>query len=154
MDFSTIPITQFYEKCLKGARNGGFKWVVSLIARESDINGLYQNIKKSWYSLDSITNKYFLFVFAGKKNSTFEECWESRVVDECCDYIGIYNEYVSFLNDNKEPLKTYIRYDWQNDKENLLILSFLKSMAGISSPLICLMPKAPIWSLIFRTARR
>lgn len=120
MDFSTVPITQFYDKCLKGARNSGFKWVVSLIAREADVRGLYQNLKKSWYSLDSITNKYFLFVFAGKQNNTFEDHWESRVVDESCDYIGVYNEYITFLKDTKEPLKTHIRYDWRTDNEKLL----------------------------------
>lgn len=124
MDFSTVPITQFYDKCLKGARNSGFKWVVSLIAREADVSGLYHNLKKSWYSLDSITNKYFLFVFAGKQNNTFEDHWESRVVDESYDYIGVYNEYITFLKDTKEPLKTHIRYDWRTDKINGLMRNY------------------------------
>lgn len=79
MDFAPMPITMFYDQCLSGAKARGFNWVVSLIARESDVDNLYLNLKRSWESLDSITEKYFLFMFAGKENLTEEERWNSRI---------------------------------------------------------------------------
>ena len=98
MDFAKLPITEFYRHCLSGARSDGFKWVVSLLAREADVEGLYQNLRRAWLSLDSITGEYFLFIFAGKENYTHEERWNSKILDFPTNSSGIYNDYVSFLN--------------------------------------------------------
>lgn len=119
MDFAPIPITIFYEKCLSGAKERGFNWVVSLLARESDVDNLYYNLKRSWASLDSITGKYFLFLFAGKENTTQDERWNSRIADKYVEYVMRYNDYMTILNGckNGEPvLSSGICYDWRRDE--------------------------------------
>lgn len=54
MDFTNRPITEFYRHCLLAARNKGYRWVVTLLAREADVDGLYSNLYRAWSSLDSI----------------------------------------------------------------------------------------------------
>lgn len=41
MDISNIPIVEFYKYCLPAAYRQGFKWVCTVIARESDCENLY-----------------------------------------------------------------------------------------------------------------
>lgn len=123
MDFAPMPITVFYDQCLSGAKARGFNWVVSLIARESDVDNLYYNLKRSWASLDSITEKYFLFMFAGKENLTEDELWNSRIADKYASYVMRYNDYMTILNESKkgEPiLSSRACYDWRRDNDNLM----------------------------------
>lgn len=123
MDFAPMPITMFYDQCLSGAKARGFNWVVSLIARESDVDNLYYNLKRSWGSLDSITEKYFLFMFAGKENLTEEDRWNSRIADRYARYVIRYNDYITIINKCKEGepvLSSRICYDWRRDEDNLM----------------------------------
>ena len=119
MEFSSLPITEFYNHCLDGAKSKGYKWVISLVARADDVTDLYHNLKHSWYSLDSITGQYFLFVFAGKENITFEEQSRSKITDYFAKYQAVYNRFVSILNPNAN-IKHYVHYDWRHDKEGYL----------------------------------
>lgn len=68
MDILNRPIVDYYRESLKDARIRGFLWVITLIAREADIDDLYPDLCQSWDSLDSLTGKYFLFLLAGKEN--------------------------------------------------------------------------------------
>lgn len=67
MDILNRPIVDYYRESLKDARIRGFLWVITLIAREADIDDLYPDLCQSWDSLDSLTGKYFLFLLAGKE---------------------------------------------------------------------------------------
>ncbi len=115
MELVSIPITEFYQHSLSAAKNRGFLWVVTLLARDADVNGLYLNLKKSWTSLNSITGELFLFVFAGKENTTRQECCDSSVTDVDVRYFHEYNDYVKFINPNMQMLDKYIQYDFHND---------------------------------------
>lgn len=97
MEFVDRPIIDFYRHSLSAASKRGFLWVVTLLAREADVEGLYLNLRKSWTSLDSITGKYFLFIFAGKENTTRNDRWNSRVTDSQEKYFSEYNDYVKFI---------------------------------------------------------
>jgi len=66
MDCSYIPIVDFYKHCLPAAKENGYRYVMCLLSREADIDNLYENLKKQWHSLDDLTGKDFLFMFAGK----------------------------------------------------------------------------------------
>lgn len=66
MDRSYIPITTFYKQCLPAARQNGYRFVMCLLAREADIESLYPELEKQWYSIDDLTGKDFLFMFTGK----------------------------------------------------------------------------------------
>ena len=109
MEFVDRPIVEFFEHSLSAAYNRGFLWVVTLLAREADVEGLYSNLRKSWASLDSITGEYFLFVFAGKENVTEDERFESKVIDSKVRYYGEYNNYVKFINPKIELEDCYLQ---------------------------------------------
>ena len=96
METVYIPITEFYQKSLDSVYKKGFLWVVSLIARDADVKGLYKNLCESWDSLDSITGEYFLFVCAGKENKNSSN---SAVFHPYQSYKEA-NPYVEFLNQN------------------------------------------------------
>lgn len=119
MEFSSLPIVEFYNHCLDGAKSKGYKWVISLVARADDVTDLYHNLKHSWYSLDSITGQYFLFVFAGKENITFEEQSRSKITNYFAEYQAVYNRFVSILNPNAN-IKHYVHYDWRHDEKGYL----------------------------------
>lgn len=112
MEIVNRPIIEFYRDSLSAARNKGFMWAVTLLAREADVDGLYLNLRKSWNSLDSITGKYFLFILAGKETMIGNNCKDSIVIDSRERYFGEYNNYVKFINPNIELEDSYIRYSY------------------------------------------
>ena len=65
MDFANRPITDFYRHYLPTAYDSGFSWVCTLLARDADVERLYDNLRRCWGSFDSITDKHILFIFAG-----------------------------------------------------------------------------------------
>lgn len=120
MDISRIPITDFYDRCLSGAKARGFIWVVSLLAREHDVDNLYYNLKRSWNSLDSITGDYFLFIFAGNEKVSNLERANSEIEDINYRWCKRYNDYVAILNKSKEGeaiIHSKIIYDWRIDAD-------------------------------------
>lgn len=117
MEFVNRPIIEFYADSLSAAYKRGFMWVVTLLAREVDVDGLYLNLRKSWISLDSITGKYFLFVFAGKENISHEECWASRIFDSQESYFSEYNDYVKFINQNITLENSHLQYKYYKSKD-------------------------------------
>ncbi len=119
MELVSIPITEFYQHSLSAAKSRGFLWVITLLARDADVNGLYLNLKKSWLSLNSITGDLFLFVFAGKENTSQQECCESSVTDADVGYFHEYNDYVQFINPNMHMLDKYIKYKFNNLQSKL-----------------------------------
>ena len=122
MEFVNRPILEFYRDSLLAAHKKGFFWVVTLLARECDVDGLYLNLRKSWTSLDSITGKYFLFVLAGKENTRQDERWESSVFDSQVRYFREYNDYIKFINPNIELEDLYLKYDYDKSLQNKMYM--------------------------------
>jgi pyruvate-formate lyase-activating enzyme len=118
MDFANRPIKEFYCHCLAGAKNKGFKWVISLLARDAECHGLYRNLRRTWLSLDSITGEQFLFIIAGKENQTHDDRWNSRIIDTF-EHVGIYSDYAYFINTDA-GLTDYVRYNWREDRERYM----------------------------------
>lgn len=119
MELLSIPITEFYSKCLESAKDRGYKWVVSLIAREADSITLYDNLMTSWYSINSITGPHFLFVFAGKENTSDDECWDSGISDHITHYVALVNKFVTIFP-HQDRLKCYVPYNWRQDKQGYM----------------------------------
>lgn len=116
MEFVNRPITDFYRHSLSAASDKGFIWVVTLLAREADVDGLYYNLRNTWTSLDSITGKYFLFIFAGKENITHDDRWHSKILDSRIGYFGEYNDYIKFINPDAQLCGTHIQYEFYKSK--------------------------------------
>lgn len=68
MDITNIPIVDFLKYCKQGAKEKGYYWIACIICRSSDSDELYSNIIKDWQSLDCITGKRLLVLFAGNEN--------------------------------------------------------------------------------------
>lgn len=105
MNIINVPIVEFYKNCIPVARDSGFTYIVSLIARDADIFELYDNLLKQWNSLDSITGRNFLFIIAGNESS--EHVDENSLIHlinsyGCCKY----NRYIKISNQVGEPLNT------------------------------------------------
>lgn len=115
MEISNLPIADFYKHCIEGARDRGFRWIITLVARPADVPGLYENLMDSWHSLDSLTANYFLFLFAGKENRTQDEQFQSRVANRFRSYQGVFNRFMRIVNPQAE-LTTYTPYDWRSNK--------------------------------------
>lgn len=48
MDFTNRPINEFYRHCLPAAYESGFSWVCTLLARDADVELLYDNLRRCW----------------------------------------------------------------------------------------------------------
>ena len=114
MDCSYIPITDFYKHCLPAAKENGYRYVMCLLSREADVDDLYETLKKQWYSLDDLTGKDFLFMFAGKYeahdyNSFIEHDVKYGSYGRGENY-ALANEYIRVMNKEK-PLRLTVNKD-------------------------------------------
>ena len=102
MERTYVPMRKFYEKYLPAAKSNGYRYVVCLLARDTGIDSLYETIKKQWAALDDVTDKDFLFLFAGKQ-------------DRDTDSGITYNDYKLAYNDYIQSLNRYPRIEWGSD---------------------------------------
>lgn len=106
MEISSVPLAEFYRDYLENVRKREFKWIVTLLARDADAEEIYDNLRKKWRSLNSITGQDFLFVLAGNENeSSGSHAMPGPHVNKSSDT----------LSD-----RPYRPYDWKTDKEGYL----------------------------------
>lgn len=100
MEILEEPIVDFYKHSLQAAQDRGFLWVVTMIARHKDVDELYEELQRSWIDLNSLTDKYFLFVFAGKQNTSPQEERQSVLYTSRGGCV-VRHPYVRFMNSNE-----------------------------------------------------
>jgi len=112
MERAYVPMVKFYKRCLMAAKQNGYRYVICLLARESDIDNLYESVAKQWNSLDDLTGKEFLFLFAGKHI----ECdYHSDVsANSAYNNYSNHNDYLHVLNSNPELT---VPYDFRSREE-------------------------------------
>ena len=117
MDIAEIPIVDFLKFFKAGARERGFNWIVCILSRARDSRGLYKRIELDWQSLDSITGRNILVLFAGNEMNRDGLLWEdlnrSCVTDKYKSYIKRYNSFATVIGNSGE-IKTdlsSVRYD-------------------------------------------
>ncbi|GHV49010.1 hypothetical protein FACS189499_09630 [Clostridia bacterium] len=102
MERTYVPIRKFYEKYLPAAKANGYRYVVCLLARDTGIDALYETVKKQWTAIDDVTDKDFLFLFAGRQDLNTETG---------ITYSGwklAYNDYIQTFNQTP-------RIEWGSD---------------------------------------
>lgn len=112
MEIVNISIDNYYRKFIPCAKSKGYKWVVTLVAREADVEGLYNNLVKNWESLHSITGREMLFLCMGKSQ-------DSYICDVEIPYQAEGNENIICLNTNERMLYDFGKA-WRYDKERKL----------------------------------
>ncbi len=118
MEISKTPIVKFYKNCLDATKEDGYKWVFCLLAREADIDCLYDNLNQDWDSLDSVTGDDFLFIVAGCRDSSM------RIYD-----------VIKIIIDNeskKEALKCLINSVLKISRNQTYAMNHLKKYLRIS----------------------
>jgi len=52
-----MSLSDFYKICLEKAKKQNYVWVISLIARSSDAELVFDKIESDWASLNDLTGK-------------------------------------------------------------------------------------------------
>ena len=122
MDIAAIPIVDFLKFNKSGAKSLGFKWIVCILSRKRDSKDLYDAIERDWMSLDSITGRSMLVIFAGSNEKHVTEVQED--IDRYCvtdrreGYIKRFNPFATVLSKRAgimTDLSSSQRYGFLND---------------------------------------
>lgn len=70
METTYMGLWEYYQKCIPRAKQRGYTLILSLIARYSDAQDLYDKLEKDWASLNDLTNNKILFVFQLQNSGT------------------------------------------------------------------------------------
>ena len=114
-----IGLSEYFRRCIPKAKTKGYALIISLIARYSDAQNLYERLEKDWASLNDLTGDKILFVFstpkAREKASFFH-------IPEKEPYEGVMCPFAELLNgrgveDNNGPFEFlyggYNKIDWK-----------------------------------------
>ena len=67
MQVTYIGLSEYFQRCIPKAKRKGYFLSISLIARYSDAQDLYEKLEKDWASLNDLTGDKILFVFSTPK---------------------------------------------------------------------------------------
>lgn len=67
MQVTYIGLNEYFQRCIPKAKSKGYVLIISLIARYSDAQDLYEKIEEDWASLNDLTGDKILFVFSTPK---------------------------------------------------------------------------------------
>ena len=122
MDIAAIPIVDFLKFNKAGAKSLGFKWIVCVLSRKSDSKDLYDAIRRDWMSLDNITGRSMLVIFAGSNEKDVSDVQQDLdsycVTDRRVGYIKRYNPFATVLSKRAgimTDLSSSQRYDYLSD---------------------------------------
>lgn len=119
MDIAKIPIVDFLKYCKEGAKCNGYSWVVCILCRSGDCRYLYKSIERDWQSLDSITGKSMLVLFAGNEVNDNElystDADKLCITDKYTSYIKRYNPFATVIGNSGS-----IKLDLSSVRYNIL----------------------------------
>ena len=55
MQVTYIGLSEYFERCIPEAKREGYLFIISLIARYSDAQDLYEKLEKDWASMNDLT---------------------------------------------------------------------------------------------------
>lgn len=59
-----IGLREYFQRCIPKAKEKGYTLIISLIARYSDAQEIYEKLEEDWASLNDLTGNKILFVFS------------------------------------------------------------------------------------------
>ena len=95
MQVTYIGLSEYFQRCIPKAKRKGYFLIISLIARYSDAQDLYEKLEKDWASLNDLTGDKILFVFstpkARKRASFFHIPGKEPYEGVMCPFIELLN---------------------------------------------------------------
>lgn len=86
-----MGLWEYFQKCIPRAKKKGYTFIISLIARYSDAQDLYDKLEKDWSSLNDLTNNKVLFVFSTPRfrndASFYHKPYEDVYVGDICPFV-------------------------------------------------------------------
>lgn len=114
MEIIKIPIVDYFMHCLESAYDKGYAFVMCYLAREADANKIYDQISYNWYSLNDLTGRKILFVFAGETSKVTIKESASEITDKIERYRKLSNDSIYFFgNPNLEYSSNRYYYNWE-----------------------------------------
>ncbi|MDE7445019.1 MAG: hypothetical protein K2N15_04835 [Lachnospiraceae bacterium] len=119
MQVTYIGLSEYFQRCIPKAKKKGYVLIISLIARYSDAQVLYEKLEEDWASLNDLTGDKVLFVFSTpkvRKRASFFHMPGKKL------YEGVMCPYVELLNgrdveDNNGPFEYlhdgFDKIDWK-----------------------------------------
>lgn len=119
MQVTYIGLSEYFQRCIPKANRKGYFLIISLIARYSDAQDLYEKLEKDWASLNDLTGDKILFVFstpkARKRASFFHIPGKEPYEGVMCPFIELLNG--RGVEDNNGPFEFqyggYNKIDWK-----------------------------------------
>lgn len=119
MEVTYIGLLEYFQRCIPKARSRKYIFILSLIARYSDAEQLYNKLEHDWAALNDLTDDKILFLFStpkiGKRASFFRKKGQPVYVGEMCPFVqmlngkGIEDNYGEFEN----LYYNYKQIDWK-----------------------------------------
>lgn len=119
MQVTYIGLSEYFQKCIPQAKRQGYILIISLIARYSDAQDLYEKLEEDWASLNDLTDDKIFFVFSTprvRKRASFFHIPGKAI------YEGVMCPFVELLNggdveNNNGPFEYlydgYNKIDWK-----------------------------------------
>ncbi len=106
-----VSLVDFYRSSLALAREDKYEVVLCLVAREADAPGAYDEVFRTWESLDDLTGPKILFLFAG--SSAREHYLSQNVLDWNAQHV-LFSPHALLLPSHHRlsPESSISRYRW------------------------------------------
>lgn len=143
MQVTYIGLSEYFQRCIPEAKKKKYVLIISLIARYSDAQVIYEKLEEDWASMNDLTDDKILFVFSTpetRKRASFFHLPGGK------PYEGIMCPFVELLNgtgveDNNGPFEYlydgYNRIDWKQ-KHSQTITEFATNYNILESEIPCL----------------
>ena len=95
MQVTYIGLSEYFQQCIPKAKRQGYILLISLIARYSDAQDLYEKLEEDWASLNDLTGDKIIFVFSTprvrKRASFFHIPGKATYEGVMCPFVELLN---------------------------------------------------------------
>lgn len=130
METTYMGLWEYYQKCIPRAKQRGYTLIISLIARYSDAQDLYDKLEKDWASLNDLTNNKILFVFSTPKfrndASFYHKPHRLNYVGKICPFVVELKSNGQKVEDNNGIHDSEKDVDWK-ERHSQAITEFARN---------------------------
>lgn len=136
-----MGLLEYFQKCIPKAKKEGYLFIISLIARYSDAQELYDQLEKDWASLNDLTNNKILFVFSTPKfrddASFYHKPNAENYVGYICPFVVELKSNGKRVEDNHGRHDSIDKIDWK-ERHSQAITEFARNYKILEKNIPCL----------------